>query len=81
MEGVVIRKKIIRITNRIHGDFVHVFPGFRNLLYVDYSTGIAILEEYSTPDVVAKTDPDKILKIMHRVGMKPLKSGRCFNDH
>jgi transposase len=67
-ERDMIRKNITRITNCIHGDLAAVFPEFPDLLDVDSSAGIAILEEYSTPDVVARTGPDKVLKIMHRAG-------------
>ena len=67
-ERDMIRKNITRITNRIHGDLAAAFPEFSNLLDVDSSTGMAVLEEYSTPDVIAKTDPDKVLKIMRKAG-------------
>ena len=64
----MIRKNITRITNRIHGDIAAAFPEFSDLMGVDSSAGIAILEEYSTPDVIAMADPDKVLKIMRRAG-------------
>ena len=45
-----------------------VFPEFSNLLNVGSSTGMAVLEEYSTPDVIANTYPDKVLNVIRKVG-------------
>ena len=55
-ERDMIGKNITRITNRIHGDLAAIFPEFSHLLDVDSSEGIAMLEEYSTPDVIANTE-------------------------
>lgn len=64
----MIGKNITRITNRVHGDLAAVFPEFTSLIDVDSSAGIAILEECSTPDVIANTEPDTVLKIMRKAG-------------
>ena len=43
-ERDMIRKNVTRIINRMHGDLAAAFPEFSDLLAIDSTTGIAILD-------------------------------------
>ena len=64
----MIRKNVTRIINRMHGDLAAAFPEFSDLLAIDSTTGIAILEEYATPERMAAADPREMLQLMRKAG-------------
>lgn len=67
-EREIIVKNVTRIKSLIHADLSAVFPEFSSSMNTDSKTGMALLEEFTTPANVSNLDQDKLLRFMQKTG-------------
>ena len=68
-----VKKNIIRIMNQIKGDIAAVFPEYPFYDSVDSNTSLAILEIYTTPDMIIKEPLADIYATMRKASRNQYK--------
>ncbi len=64
----IITISITRIVNYISADLEVVFPEFTDFMAIDSKTGMAILENFTTPYNISSLSMDKLLNLMKKEG-------------
>jgi transposase len=64
----IINTNITRLVNYINADLQVVFPEFTDIFSIDSKTGMAILENYTTPDNLYNIRKEKLLTLMKKEG-------------